>query len=82
MKAEIQRMVSAALKPAYKKHEIDSEQFTGINRDISRKLYDKVGDAGNFEDVAEKEKWQIEAIHQVDAAVKRIKESSEVQVIT
>ena len=45
-KADLQKMVSTALKPHYQSNVISKDQYTDINRNISRLLYDKVGGAG------------------------------------
>ncbi|KAF2232639.1 hypothetical protein EV356DRAFT_568534 [Viridothelium virens] len=71
-KQEIQKMVSTALKPRYKKQELNREQFTEINRDISRMLYDKVGDAGALSDQKDREHWQRIATEEVDNALKAL----------
>ena len=73
-KAEIQQMVTAALKPIYRKGMIDTEQYTIVNREISRMLYDKVGEAGGMADGTEREMWQSIAAHEVDNALKKLKE--------
>jgi hypothetical protein len=57
-KEEIQRMVKMALRPRYNAKLITKDQYTDINRDVSRKLYDRVGDASALMEQAEREKWQ------------------------
>ncbi|KAF1937468.1 hypothetical protein EJ02DRAFT_437864 [Clathrospora elynae] len=71
-KAELQRMVTAVLKPIYLKKEVTKEEYTNVNRDISRLLYEKVGDAGAdaLADRDTREKWQQMASTEVDTAVK------------
>ncbi|KAJ5120714.1 uncharacterized protein N7515_010102 [Penicillium bovifimosum] len=49
LKAEIQKMVGTALKPHLKKRIISKEQYTNINRCISRMLYERVGDKETLE---------------------------------
>lgn len=73
-KAELQRMVTAVLKPLYLKKDITKEEYTDINRDVSRLLYDKVGDAGAtaLADQDTREKWQRMAGDEVDNAVKSL----------
>ncbi|KAJ5102213.1 hypothetical protein NUU61_004435 [Penicillium alfredii] len=44
VKSDIQKMVGAALKPHYKKKTLSKDQYTDINRTISRMLYDRVAD--------------------------------------
>jgi hypothetical protein len=71
-KAELQRMVTAALKPLYLKKEVTKAEYTDINRDISRLLYEKVGGAGAdaLADHDTREKWQRMAIDEVNNAIK------------
>ncbi|KAH8724339.1 hypothetical protein GQ44DRAFT_773265 [Phaeosphaeriaceae sp. PMI808] len=70
-KAELQRMVTAVLKPIYLKKEVTKEQYTEINRDVSRLLYEKVGEAGAdaLADQETREKWQQMASAEVQTAV-------------
>jgi hypothetical protein len=67
-------MVRLVLKPYYLKKEISKDNYTDINRDISRLLYDRVGDAG-AEALADQEtrgQWQKMAADEVEKAVKAI----------
>jgi hypothetical protein len=61
-------MVSSALKPYYQKKSITKEEYTTINRDISRKLYDQIGD---FEalGIEGRAKWEKVAGDEVGRAV-------------
>ncbi|KAF2025378.1 hypothetical protein EK21DRAFT_103982 [Setomelanomma holmii] len=70
-KAELQRMVTAVLKPIYLKKDISKEQYTEINRDVSRLLYEKVGEAGAdaLADQDTREKWQQMATTEVQNAI-------------
>ena len=74
-KAELQRMVTAVLKPIYLKKEVTKEEYTDINRDVSRLLYEKVGEAGAdaLADQETREKWQQTATTEVDNAVKMMR---------
>ncbi|KAL9129069.1 MAG: hypothetical protein Q9217_002376 [Psora testacea] len=45
-KADLQKMVSTALKPHYQRNTVSKDQYTDINRSVSRMLYDRVGEAG------------------------------------
>ena len=67
-KLDVQKMVSAALKPHYKSNAVSKDQYTDINRNISRMLYDKVGDTGNINGDA-KETWERLACDEVPKAV-------------
>jgi hypothetical protein len=64
-------MVSCALKPHYRNKTISKEEYTTINRDISRKLYEQIGD---FEalGVEGRAKWERVAGDEVDRAVTRL----------
>jgi hypothetical protein len=49
VKSDIQKMVGAALKPHYRAKTISKDQFTEINRTISRMLYERVGTVETLE---------------------------------
>ena len=51
-------MVKAALKPHYRAKQIDKDQYTNINKRVSRKMYDMVGSAAALSDQAERERFQ------------------------
>lgn len=77
-KSEIQRMVKTALGSRYRNSEITKDQYTDINRDISRMLYDRVGDAEGLADGKEREKWQKLASDEVEKAVDAIRLQSQI----
>lgn len=62
-------MVKTALGSRYREKEITKDQYTDINRDVSRLLYEKVGDAEGLADQIEREKWQQVAIDEVQLAI-------------
>ncbi|KAF2717342.1 hypothetical protein K431DRAFT_288642 [Polychaeton citri CBS 116435] len=68
-KQEVQRMVKLALGPRYRDKEISKDQYTDINRDVSRKMYDLVGDATALSDHAQRQKWQDHAEAEVRNAI-------------
>jgi hypothetical protein len=68
-KEEIQRMVKLALRPRYVDKTINKDQYTDINRDISRKMYDLVGDASALADQGARERWQGMAADEVQKAI-------------
>lgn len=74
-KSDVQKMVSSALKPHYRRKTISKEEYTSINRDISRKLYDQIGD---FEalDVEGRAKWEKIAGDEVDGALATLQHPS------
>lgn len=49
VKSTIQKMVGSALKPHYRRKTVSKEQYTEINRRISRMLYERVGDIESLE---------------------------------
>jgi len=75
-KADIQKMVATALKPAYRKQDIDTDQYTDINREVSRYLYDRVGEAGGVTDETTRKLWQGIAADVVESAVKKLKSNA------
>ena len=62
-------MVKLALGSRYRDKEITKDQYTDINRDVSRKLYESVGDASALADQAERGRWQGVAHEEVRKAV-------------
>ncbi|RMY50030.1 hypothetical protein D0865_07145, partial [Hortaea werneckii] len=68
-KEEVQCMVKLALRPRYQEKEISKDQYTEINRDVSRKMYDMVGNATALADQAERERWQLVAQEEVRKAI-------------
>ncbi|KAL9082572.1 MAG: hypothetical protein Q9159_006334 [Coniocarpon cinnabarinum] len=71
-KKEIQTLVTANLKPLYHRKEISTEQYTNINRHISRLLYDKVAQGGGLQ-AEEREQWKGIAAQEVESAVRALK---------
>ena len=74
-KSDLQKMVSAALNPHYKNNAISKDQYTDINRNISRMLYDKAGDEWNVNDDS-RETWERLASDEVAKAVAELKADS------
>lgn len=62
-------MVKLALGTRYRDKEITKDQYTDINRDVSRKMYDLVGDASALADQSERERWQNVAHGEVHKAI-------------
>jgi len=67
-KADVAKLVSAALKPHYHEQKISKDEYTTINRDVSRMLYDKIGDLEAL-DVEGKARWEKVAGEEVNKAV-------------
>ena len=72
-------MVTLALKPLYQREELSKEQYTDINRDVSRLLYERIGDATALENQRERKRWQDLASLEVQSAVKALKVEEEVR---
>jgi len=70
-KEGISKIVKAALAPHWKAAEISKEQYADINRDVSRKLYEIVGDHDTSDD-KEKSNWEKVAVSEVETAVKSL----------
>lgn len=77
VKSEIQKLVGRALKPHYRAKGVSKDEYTDINRTISRKLYERVGSGeqlqaeakADLEKAAETEvKCAIQALKQKKAA--------------
>jgi hypothetical protein len=69
-KTEIQALVKAALKPHYRSKRISAAAYTQINRDVSRRMYELVGEMG----LADKERWSRVAAEEVAMAVDEVRE--------
>lgn len=70
-------MVKLALGPRYRDKIISKDQYTEINRDVSRKLYELVGSAEALEKQEERERWQGVAEEEVRRAVESLKGEAE-----
>ncbi|PGH36029.1 hypothetical protein GX50_01199 [[Emmonsia] crescens] len=74
VKSDLQKMVSAALKPHYRSRGVSKDEYTDINRRISRMLYDKAGTTAAL-DAEAKTRWQAVAKEEVNRAIAKLKES-------
>lgn len=70
-KTDLQKMVSAALTPHYKAKAVSKDQYTDINRNISRLLYNHVGDIDTLDDDA-RDGWERFATEEVSKAVEAL----------
>lgn len=50
VKSDIQKLVGTALKPHYRAKAVSKDEYTYINRTISRMLYERVGDGESLEE--------------------------------
>ena len=71
-KNDLQKMVASALKPHYHSQAVNKDQYTDINRSVSRMLYDRVGEDGNLKDEA-RDTWERLAVDAVAKAVRALK---------
>lgn len=71
-KSDLQRMVSNALKPHYQSNTVSKDQYTDINRNVSRMLYELVGGTGSVDGGARKT-WERLASDEVAKAVQSLK---------
>lgn len=71
-KEDVQKLVATALKPHYNDQTITKDEYTIINRDISRMLYDRIGDFETM-DVDGRAKWEKVAGDEVSKAVSALK---------
>ena len=69
-KAAINKLVKGALAPHWKAAKITSEQYADINRDVSRKLYEEIGECTTID---EHDRWERMAAHGVESALKAMK---------
>lgn len=68
-------MVKLSLGARYREKEITKDQYTDINRDVSRKMYDLVGDASALAAQEERERWQNVANEEVQKAIAALQSS-------
>ena len=74
-KEDIQKLVKDALKVPYKNKEVSKEQYTEINRTVSRMLYDEVGESANLSSEAV-DNWKRIAIEEVAKAVQSLRKAA------
>ncbi|KAJ4008625.1 hypothetical protein NW752_009743 [Fusarium irregulare] len=67
-KVSINEIVKGALRPHWRSRKLTTEQYSVINRDISRKLYDEVKGAASLSDEARRQ-WETRATKEVAQAV-------------
>lgn len=76
-KSDLQKLVSAALKPHYKSNAVNKDQYTDINRNVSRMLYEKAGEDTEGITGERKEEWERIATDEVDKAVKALQQQQQ-----
>jgi hypothetical protein len=70
IKKEIQTLVKNALRPHYRSNEVSADEYTTINRDVSRQLYEKIG---GEEALADRDHWQKVAEAEVAQAIRTLR---------
>jgi len=70
-KENIQRLVKEALKEPHQANQVDKDQYTDINRKVSRMLYDIVGEEGDI-DGSQSDDWKRMASDEVAKAVQSL----------
>ena len=73
-------MVKAALGSRYHDKEITKEQYKAVNREVSRKLYDMIGDASALTGQEEKKRWQGVADEEVSKSIAQLGPSNTLPV--
>ena len=71
-KSDISKMVQAALKPFYHNGTLSKENYTVVNRDVSRMLYDLIGDVTRL-DGQNRKCWEDIATTEVRKAVESLR---------
>ena len=74
-KSDLQKMVSTALKPHYQSNSVSKDQYTDINRNVSRMLYDRLGETGIVIG-EEREAYERLAYDEVAKAIQSLKAAS------
>ena len=70
-KEDVKKLVASALKPHYHGQSITKDEYTTINRDISRKLYDEIGDNEALD--VDRSRWEKVAGDEVKKAINALK---------
>lgn len=73
VKSEIQRIVGAVLKPYYRSKIVSKDEYTDINRNTSRLLYERVGGIGSL-DPEMRANLEKSAKDEVEGAVDSLKQ--------
>ncbi|KAB8239179.1 hypothetical protein BDV23DRAFT_144705 [Aspergillus alliaceus] len=73
VKSDIQKLVGAALKPYYRSKTVSKDEYTEINRNISRMLYERVGGTETL-DADAKTDLEVAAKEQVTKAIDALKQ--------
>ncbi|KAL3467744.1 hypothetical protein BJX64DRAFT_247357 [Aspergillus heterothallicus] len=74
VKSDIQKLVGTALKPYYRSKIVSKDEYTDINRNISRKLYDRALGLESLEP-SMKARLESTAMEEVQKAIDTLKQS-------
>jgi hypothetical protein len=67
-KESVQKLVKEALREPYTKNQVNKDQYTDINRTVSRRLYEMVGEHG-IAGQDDGRNWQQTANEEVEKAI-------------
>lgn len=68
MKESISKLVRSALSPHWKSNKLTVDQYSNINRDVSRKIYEEITDPCNVDEDSRRA-WETKANQEVARAV-------------
>ncbi|KAL8387965.1 hypothetical protein RB595_009546 [Gaeumannomyces hyphopodioides] len=68
MKENISSLVRTALSPHWKSNKLTADQYSNINRDVSRKLYEEITDPSSVDEDS-RQAWETKANQEVARAV-------------
>ncbi|KAI9665200.1 MAG: hypothetical protein M1831_002210 [Alyxoria varia] len=74
-KEEVQKLVRGVLESEWNKQFINRDQYTEINRDVSRKLYEMVGNGEDLTQPENRQRWVAIAAKEVKTALQVLKPS-------
>ena len=73
-KSDIQKMVKAVLDPIWVAQSLTKDEYTDVNRSVSRLLYDKIGITSPFSSDA-RVGWKKIASDEVEQAIQALKKA-------
>jgi hypothetical protein len=76
VKSDVQKLVGDALRPFYRRKVISKDEYTDINRTISRMFYEQIGEAQAL-DADRKTQLQAVAGEEVNKAVEALQRSKD-----
>jgi hypothetical protein len=72
VKESINKIVKATLGPHWRAGQLSKDMYSDINRDVSRKMYEIIGDEyANIE--RDRHAWERIAAHEVSSAVRALR---------